>query len=135
LNEPGAFAFRLYRNYDGAGAKFGDVSVAATSTDQGKLAAYAAERSSDGTLTLVVINKTGDTLTANLTIANRLSPAAAEVYRYSPANLAAIPRLFDQPVSGNGFAASFPANSITLLVIPPGQSALNQHMYLPMIRR
>ena len=29
-NQPGAFAFRMYRNYDGAGHGFGDISVAAS---------------------------------------------------------------------------------------------------------
>ena len=36
--QPGAFAFRMYRNYDGQGAAFGDTSVAASSADQGQLA-------------------------------------------------------------------------------------------------
>jgi hypothetical protein len=56
-SQPGAYAFRIYRNYDGAGGRFGDVSVHATSSDQGQLAIYAAQRSSDGAVTLVVINK------------------------------------------------------------------------------
>ncbi len=32
--EPGEFAFRMYRNYDGVGAQFGDTRVRAISTDQ-----------------------------------------------------------------------------------------------------
>jgi hypothetical protein len=52
--QPGAYAFRLYRNYDGAGGKFGDVSVSAASADQSQLAIYAAQRSSDSALTLVI---------------------------------------------------------------------------------
>jgi len=31
--DPGAFAFRMYRNYDGAGAHFGDYSVSIDKTD------------------------------------------------------------------------------------------------------
>src|SRR6476469_340938 len=37
-NLPGAFAFRMYRNYDGKGSMFGDTSVQATSSAQDKLA-------------------------------------------------------------------------------------------------
>ena len=32
--EPGAYAFRMYRNYDGTGSGFGDTSVKAASADQ-----------------------------------------------------------------------------------------------------
>jgi len=134
LDDPGAFAFRLYRNYDGAGGRFGDVSVAATSTDQDRLSIYAAERSSDDGLTIVVINKTGGPLTANLTIANRQSPSAAEVYRYSPANLAAIQHLTDQQMSNGSINAAFPANSITMFVLPP-PSAGGENLFLPQISR
>ena len=64
--DPGAYAFRMYRNYDGAGSRFGDVSVSATSADQGQLAVYAAQRSSDDALTVMVVNKTGEDLTSPL---------------------------------------------------------------------
>src|SRR5208283_4167631 len=36
--EPGAFAFRMYRNYDGAGSRYGDTWVQAESSDQSQLA-------------------------------------------------------------------------------------------------
>ncbi len=36
--DPAAYAFRMYRNYDGQGGSFGDVSVQASSQDQGTLA-------------------------------------------------------------------------------------------------
>ncbi len=116
---PAAFAFRMYRNYDGQHSKFGDVSVQATSSNQEKLSIYAAERSSDNAITLLVINKTGSSVQAQVSI----SPPVvrnAQVFRYSPANLAAIQRLPDQPLISTGFSAAFPANSITLFVVPPG---------------
>src|SRR5215468_3500506 len=64
--QPGAFAFRMYRNYDGAGHGFGDTSVRATSADEAKLAVYASLRSADGALTLIVLNKTGQDLTSTI---------------------------------------------------------------------
>ena len=47
INQPGMFAFRMYRNYDGQGSAFGETSLQAASADQDKLAVYAAERTSD----------------------------------------------------------------------------------------
>jgi hypothetical protein len=115
---PGAFAFKIYRNYDGIGGTFGETSVQATSADQGKLAIYAAVRS-DLNLTLMAINKTGDDLSSTVSLANFSPGTAAKVWRYSAAQLGAIVAQPDVAVSGAGFSAVFPANSITLLVIPP----------------
>jgi hypothetical protein len=116
-SHPGAFAFRLYRNYDGAGNGFGETSVQASSTDQARLAIYAAERSGDGALTLIILNKTGEPLTSSLTLANASPAATAQVYRYGAANPNAIVREADQPVTSSGFTATYPASSITMIVL------------------
>jgi hypothetical protein len=136
---PTGYTFRLYRNYDGEGSKFGETSVRAVSTDQEKLSIYAAERSGDGALTIMAINKSGGALTANLSIANRQPPVsnAAQIYRYSAANLNAIVRGSDQPLTGNGFTTTFPANSITLIVIQGEDGPVDpQHwLYLPAVEQ
>ncbi|MEV4843809.1 glycoside hydrolase family 44 protein [Micromonospora matsumotoense] len=121
-DQPVAHAFRIFRNYDGDGGAFGETSVRATSADQGKLAVYAAERAADKALTLVVVNKTGDELTAPVALTGA-SAGTAQVYRYSGANLAGVVRAADQPVGATGFTATFPANSITHLVLPRGDDA------------
>ena len=115
---PGIFAFRMYRNYDGAGSAFGETSVHAVSTDQDKLAIYAARRSGDGALTLTVINKSTGSLISTVGISGYSSQAVASAYRYSSANLHAIEKLADQAITAQGFSATFPASSITLFVIP-----------------
>ncbi|HTY21322.1 MAG TPA: glycoside hydrolase family 44 protein, partial [Geobacteraceae bacterium] len=125
VTQPGAFAFRIYRNYDGAGHGFGDTSVLATSADQDKLAVYAARRSADNVLTIVVINKTSSVLTSVVNIAGISTQSTASVYRFSQANLKAIEHLADLTVTASGLNATFPGNSITLYVInsnisPPG---------------
>ena len=122
-NAPGIFAFRMYRNYDGAGAVFGETAVQATSADQEKLAIYAAQRASDSALTLMIVNKTNGDLTSTLTLSNFQSSGAAQVYRYSSANLNAIVHEADLAVGAGGIVATFPANSMTLFVIP--QANLN----------
>ncbi len=115
--DPGAFAFQIYRNYDGIGGTFGETGVQAASVDQSQLAIYGALRS-DLNLTAMVINKTGGDLSSTISIANFAAGPTAKVWRYSPANLNSIVAQPDAAVNG-GIATVFPANSITLLVIPP----------------
>ncbi|WP_033407314.1 glycoside hydrolase family 44 protein [Uliginosibacterium gangwonense] len=115
--DPGAFAFRMYRNYDGAGSRFADVSVSASSTDQGKLAVYAAKSTVGNLLTLMLVNKTDVDLTSAISLANFSPASAAKVYRYSGEDLTAIKHLADQTVSSSGFTATYPANSITMVAI------------------
>jgi hypothetical protein len=107
----------MYLNYDGSHSTFGDTSVQAASADQEKLAVYAAQRSSDSALTLIVINKTSGALSSTLSLSGFTPSGSAQVWRYSNADLNAIQHLANQTVSAAGFSASYPANSITLLVI------------------
>jgi len=116
--DPVAYVFRLYRNYDSQGSAFGDTSLQAASADQDKLAIYAAQRSNDMALTLIVINKTDTNLTSGVSLANFKPADSASVYLYNAANLNAIVKQADQAISGNDFEATFPASSITLFVIP-----------------
>jgi hypothetical protein len=122
---PGNMAFEIYRNYDGSKSTFGDQELSSTTADQSKLAIYAASRTSDGALTVVVINKTYGSLTNTLSVANLLSSrAVAHVYQYSNANLNTIVAQPDLTITaGTGgnpstFSATFPAQSITMIVIP-----------------
>lgn len=122
---PGLMAFEVFRNYDGAGAAFGDEALASISADQGKLSVYGALRTTDNMLTVVVINKTYGDFTTTLTIDNFNASGPAKTFLYSNADLKAIVAQPNTPVtapSGVGTAsllsAIFPAQSITLLVIP-----------------
>jgi len=113
----------MYRNYDGAKSTFGDMALASTSANQGQLSVYGALRSSDGAVTVMVINKTYGALTETLNIANLTSAGPAQAYLYSNANLGAIvaqPNIpLGAPVAGSTILnTTFPAQSITLLVIP-----------------
>ena len=121
--QPGTFAFRMYRDYDGSGHGFGDTAVQSSSTDQGVLAVYAAQRSADGALTILVINKSANNLTSLLALTGFNPQTNASVYRYSSASLAAIEHAADQPVTAGGFTATFPASSITLFVVASAGNA------------
>ena len=121
-SQPGAFAFRIYRNYDGSGSRFGDVGVSASSVDQGKLAVYAGQRSSDNAVTAMVINKTGGDLSSTMSLTGS-SATTAQVWSYTGADLTHIVRGADIAVSSNQLARTYPANSITLLVVPQMSAA------------
>jgi uncharacterized protein (TIGR03437 family) len=116
--DPGAFAFKMYRNYDDMGGAFGETSVQAASADQAGLSVYAALRS-DSKLTVIAINKTGNDLSSTLSLGSFPAAATAAAWVYSSAKLDAIQAQPDIPVGENGLTAVFPANSISMLVIPP----------------
>jgi hypothetical protein len=122
-SQPGAYAFRMYRNYDGDGGRFGDVSVQSSSGDQGQLAIYGAERTSDGALTVLIVNKTGTALTSTVTLVGFPAAASAEQYRYGAASPNAIVQAANLVVGGGAIAATFPASSITLVVVPRSGTA------------
>jgi hypothetical protein len=109
-------AIKMFRNYDGNKSTFGDISVADSVPDPDSLSSFAAERSSDGALTVMIINKNlSSGALASVNIANFTSAGTAQVWQLTSSN--AITRLADLSV-GSGVNVSVPAQSITLLVIP-----------------
>lgn len=116
-NEPGAYAFRMFLNYDGENGRFGETSVQASSSKQSDVAIYASLRDEDGALLLLLVNKSQNGLTSPVNISNFTPATQAQVYRYSAANLNAIVREADLAV-GSSFDVTLPAMSLTLLVLP-----------------
>jgi uncharacterized protein (TIGR03437 family) len=122
--DPGAFAFKIFLNYDGNGSQFGGTSVSATTSDPDTLSIFAAQRV-DSALTVLVLNKTATDISDTVSLASFTPAGTAQVWQYSQANLASIVRqTSDINVSGNSLTATFPAYSMTLLVIPLAQSAM-----------
>lgn len=122
---PGLMAFEIFRNYDGANSTFGDQALSASTDDQSKLAIYSALRTSDNALTIIVINKTYGDLTSTLSLDSFTPSGEAQVYLYSNTNLNAIvpqsPLTVTAPTgtsTTSTVTTTFPAQSITLLVIP-----------------
>jgi PKD repeat protein len=112
-------AMKLYRNYDGNKSTFGDTSVSAAGPNPDNVASFAAVRSSDGALTVIVVNKylSGNTpVTVNL--ANFSASGPAQVWQLAAAN--AITRLSDVAIAGSALSATLPAKSVTLFVVPAG---------------
>ncbi len=133
-DQPAAYAFRMYLNYDGSGSAFGDIGVSASSADPGSLSVFASQRSEDGALTLMILNKTAQPLTSSVSLAGFTPAATAAVYRYSDQSPDTIFREADQAVRAGSFTAVFPANSITLLVIPEVGETV-ERVYLPFVER
>ena len=117
--DPIAYAFRMFRNYDGNGHQFGDVSISATSSDQGSLSIYGAQRSSDDAITLLVINKSTAAISTSIRFADVYLPTSAQVYTYSGANLQAIVPAADTPFANGSLAYTFPGYSGVLFVVQP----------------
>jgi hypothetical protein len=69
-------------------------------------------------LTVMVINKSNQNLESPLTIQGLVLPAQSSVYRYSAEDLNSIQHLADISLTAEQFTFPYPAQSITLLVIP-----------------
>ncbi len=117
--DPIAYSFRMFRNYDGNGGQFGDTSVSAVSSDQGTLSIYAAQRSTDNAVTVLVINKTTAAIASAISFANLSLPSSAQVYTYSAANLTSIVHAANAPVTNSSVSYSFPGYSAVMFVIQP----------------
>ncbi|MEM7452806.1 MAG: glycoside hydrolase family 44 protein [Planctomycetota bacterium] len=119
-DDPTGYAFRMFRNYDGlglAGSRFGDNSVMAESADQGQVSVYGSTRTSDGKLTLVLVNKSTDGRQTPLDI-DLPGDFNAEVYTYSSSDLSSIVRASDLQFVDGEATIELDAYSITLLEIP-----------------
>lgn len=114
-------AMQMYRNYDGAGSGFGDTSVLATVPDPDDLSAFAALRSGDGTLTVMVINKDlSNASSVSMTLAHFIQSGTAQVYRLTSSN--AIQQVSDVSWSNGVLKDKEPAQSITLYILPASRS-------------
>jgi hypothetical protein len=122
---PGLMAFEIYRNYDGNNSTFGDIALSSNSNNQALLSVYGALRSSDNSVTVMVLNKTYGPLASKLSIQNLTTMhGKAEVFQYSNDNINAIVSLKPvavTPLAGGGTTSTisytFPTQSITLFVI------------------
>lgn len=112
-------AIKLYRNYDGNKSAFGETSVRAAVPNPDNLSAFAAERTADGALTVMLVGKqlSGETpVTVNLS--NFTGAGSAQVWQLTNANV--ITRLSDLTYTGTSLQLSVPPQSVTLLVLPKG---------------
>jgi len=113
-------ASQIYRNYDGNLSTFGDTSVSAAVANPDNLSSFAAVRSSDGALTVMVINKQQGSTPVTVSLANFATSGTAQAWQINSASQTSIARLTDLTVANNAISATVPSQSITLFVIPAG---------------
>jgi hypothetical protein len=111
-------AFAMFRNYDGSGGKFGDVSVGAASSYSG-VHVYAATDSASNpkTLWIMVVN-TGTSAQSNMTVTLNNFTGGATAKVYQSVNGAAPAAAANVAISAGAISGlSVAANSIALLVV------------------
>jgi len=109
-------AMKMYRNYDGNKSTFGETSVAATTANPDTVAAFAAQRATDGALTVMAISKYLSSITpATINLASFQHAGIAQVWQLTAANT--IARLSDISITGASFDVPLPPQSVTLLVV------------------
>jgi ABC-type uncharacterized transport system substrate-binding protein len=117
---PTLLSFEIYRNYDGKLSTFGNTSVSDTVANPDNLSSFAALRSTDGALTVMVINKQTGSTPVTISLANFSSTGTAQAYQISSATQTKINQLANVTVANNAISTTVPSQSITLFVIPAG---------------
>ena len=112
---------KMYRNYDGNKSVFGDISVQTTVPQPDNLSAYGAVRTSDGALTLMVLNKDLTNATPIVAGINNF-PGLGFAHRWQLTSSNVINQLSDLALTNGVLRDMLPAQSITLFVLPSTNS-------------
>jgi mannan endo-1,4-beta-mannosidase len=117
-------AVKLYRNYDGAGARFGDIRVRAASADDSLSSVYAAESPGNGNqLHLIVLNKHFDsTMQASFQVAGARNFTTGAVWGLGPASAAVTARTAVGSITNNTFTYAIPPLTAVHIVLSTGAS-------------
>jgi hypothetical protein len=113
-------AFRAFRNYDGAGATFGDVSVPATTSDVSSVTVYASLHSSaTDDVVLIAINKATSDKSVALRLAHPTTFAKLSSYRVAGASTEIAKQADQTSTAKNAWKLTLPAQSVSVLVPRP----------------
>lgn len=110
-------AFRMYLNYDGAGGRFGDTGLAATTTNAAATSVYAS-RDAQGRIVVVAINKTRSTKRAEFAVSGASAFRTVRSWTLSAAS-ATPAKQADITLAGGNLVYAMPAMSVTTLVFVP----------------
>jgi hypothetical protein len=114
---PAYNAFKMFRNYDGSNSVFGNTSVSATGLNPDDLAAFAAIRSADGKLTIMVINKDPlNSTPVELSFTNVPTSGTVQAWQLAASNN--IVKLPDTTFSNGLLNQTLSPQSVTLFVLP-----------------
>ena len=110
-------AIKLYRNYDGHNSAFGDISVGTVSPNPDEVAAFAALRSSDGALTVMVLNKSLS-VSRQVTL-NMAGISSSVAHRWQLTADNTLTQLADLNAAAGTVVDVVPRQSVTLFVLSP----------------
>jgi hypothetical protein len=113
-------AFQMFRNYDGAGAAFGDTSVSAASSDIAAASVYAStDTLAAGRVVIVAINRAPNLITATLNVIDAQTFTTADVYALTSASASPSAASPLTAGAGNTFSYDMPAYSVSVIVPKP----------------
>jgi hypothetical protein len=120
-----AAAFRLYRNYDGAGSKSGDTTVSSSVNDRATCSVHASVDAADPTkLHVILLNKSYDQpAAATFTIAGARRYTSARVYAFDSASASITERTAVPSITNNTFSYTLPALTAAHLVLTAAADA------------
>lgn len=123
LSETEPFAlsgFRVFRNYDGQGGRFGDTSIEATTSNVDAVTVYASIDSGAPERTVIVaINKSTQARTAALSIAHPTAFARASVWTVAGGEAELVAGDALSASADNAFLVELPARSASVIVPAP----------------
>jgi hypothetical protein len=119
-------AYQIYRNYDGAHSRFGNISVRATTSDVENSSLYAARHSSDpSVLSLIVINKNFTRPIAGaFTITGGRSYWSALAYGFDASGVEVTSRGGIDTIPNNTFGFTIPPLSVLHFVLRGSATSL-----------
>lgn len=115
-------AFEMYRDFDGAGATFGDSSIAADSSDVAVASVYASVDSGPtaaNRMVLVAINRSSAPVTAGVRVEHTSRFTSARVFRLEAGTPAPVADGAVAITLTNAFTVDLPSRSVTTLELVP----------------
>jgi len=111
-------AFYAFVDYDGAGGRFGDTSIAAVTSNHAATSVYASvDDASDDRMTLVALNKSTGPTNAEIVISHPVELIRGRTYQITGASPTLIPGPTLAPTARNTFTLALPPSSVTTMVL------------------
>jgi hypothetical protein len=111
-------AFALYCNYDGAGGRFGDTSIGASTSNHETTSVYASvDAGRDDRMVLVAVNKSTGPTTAEILVTHPVDFVRGSTWQIGPASSTPARGPDLAPSARNAFRLEMPASSATTVVL------------------
>ena len=114
-NSPAGGAFRLFRNFDGRGGTFGDISIPVTVNQHG-VTAFAARHSNTGETDVVLVNESPNQMATVHLALKGVTGSTATLYQMRGGSATIVPI----PLSSLGESIQLPPYSISLVKVTEG---------------